>query len=75
MLSPFQKTFPFQHKALCIIPGRARAKAKTATARVRPTMHESGFSVYFPLFSLSIKHFIAFSPGNDLGLADAVSSG
>lgn len=30
--------------------------------------------VYFPLSGLSIKHFIAFSSGNDLGLVDAVSS-
>lgn len=30
--------------------------------------------VCFPLSGLSIKHFIAFSPGNDLGLVDAASS-
>lgn len=28
MFSPYQKTFSLQHEDLCIIPGRARAKAE-----------------------------------------------
>lgn len=73
VLSPHQKIFSLQHEDLSITLRQGQGKGRTSQAW--PTMSESGFSAYSPLFSLSIKHFIAFSPGNDLGLVDAVCSG
>lgn len=53
-----------------LAPGPCTSPGSPSPATVREWRQR----MCFPLSGLSIKHFIAFSPGNDLGLVDAASS-